>query len=122
MPRSVLIVDDDRLLRAMLGDVLREAGCNVAEAEDADVALQLLARERPGLVFLDLLMPRKSGIELLAEIHQKAPALPIYVLSSLDSPRLFEQCLAAGAHGFLVKPFHPEQVYDVVDRVFGEAA
>jgi len=118
---DVLIVDDDRLLRTMLKDALADVPCNVREADSGDAAIVAIAEKRPAVLLLDLIMPGKSGLDLLKTFSQHGPAMRIVVISSLDAESLVQQALKDGAHGFLSKPFHPLDVQNVV-RAALEAA
>lgn len=118
---DVLIVDDDRLLRTMLKDALADVPCTVREADSGDAALTAIAERAPAVLLLDLIMPGKSGLDLLKTFAERGPAMRIVVISSLDAESLVQQALKDGAHGFLSKPFHPLDVQNVV-RAALEAA
>ena len=118
---DVLIVDDDRLLRTMLKDALADVPCNVREADTGDAAIAAIAQKAPAVLLLDLIMPGKSGLDLLKTFARQGPAMRIVVISSLDAESLVQQALKDGAHGFLSKPFHPLDVQNVV-RAALEAA
>jgi two-component system chemotaxis response regulator CheY len=118
---EVLIVDDDRLLRAMLRDALADVPCTVTELDSGDAALRAVAERKPAVLLLDLVMPGKSGLEVLKALKGTAHGARILVLSALDSEALVQQALADGAHGFLTKPIHPLEVQGVV-RAALEAA
>lgn len=114
---DVLIVDDDRLLRAMLKDALADVPCVVREADSGEVAMAEIERKEPAMMLLDLIMPGRSGLELLKALKVKQVKTRIWVISSLDTESLVQQALADGAHGFLVKPFYPLEVQTVVRAV-----
>jgi two-component system chemotaxis response regulator CheY len=118
---DVLIVDDDRLLRRMLQDALADVPCTVREADSGDAAVAAIAEKLPQVMLLDLIMPGKSGLELLKTFATQSPPMRIIVISSLDTESLVQQALKDGAHGFLSKPFHPLDVQNVV-RAALEAA
>jgi two-component system, chemotaxis family, chemotaxis protein CheY len=118
---DVLIVDDDRLLRRMLQDALADVPCTVREADSGDAAVAAIAEKPPQVVLLDLIMPGKSGLDLLKTFATQSPPMRIIVISSLDTESLVQQALKDGAHGFLSKPFHPLDVQNVV-RAALEAA
>ena len=107
---EVLIVDDDQLIRAMVRDALADVPCEVREVDSGDAALAVIAERKPAVVLLDLVMPGKSGLELLKII--RGPR--VLVLSALDTEALVQQALANGAHGFLAKPIHPLDVQNLV--------
>lgn len=111
---DVLIVDDDRLLRTMLKDALADVPCSVREADTGDTALAAIAQKTPHVVLLDLVMPGKSGLDLLRTFAQMKLKTRVVVISSLDTESLVQQAMQDGAHGFLSKPFHPLDVQNVV--------
>jgi two-component system chemotaxis response regulator CheY len=108
----VLIVDDDQLIRAMVRDALADVPCQVREADSGDAALALIEQQKPAVVLLDLVMPGKSGLEVLKILHGVGPR--VLVLSALDTEALVQQAMSSGAHGFLAKPIHPLDVQNVV--------
>jgi two-component system chemotaxis response regulator CheY len=109
---EVLIVDDDQLIRAMLRDALADVPCVVREADSGDAALSAIAERKPAVVLLDLLMPGKSGLDVLKTV--KGEGSRIFVLSALDTEALVRQAMSDGASGFLPKPFHPLDVQNIV--------
>ena len=109
---EVLIVDDDQLIRAMLRDALADVPCEVREADSGDAALAIIADRKPALVLLDLVMPGKSGLDVLKSLKGKGTR--VVVLSALDTEGLVQQAMADGAHGFLGKPIHPLDVQSIV--------
>lgn len=111
---EVLIVDDDRLLRTMVKDALSDVPCTVREADSGDAALNAITEREPAVVVLDLVMPGKSGLEVLKALKPKGLKTRILVLSSLDTEALVQQAMADGAHGYLAKPIHPLDVQNVV--------
>lgn len=119
---DVLIVDDDRLLRTMLADALADVPCTVREASSGDAALAAIAEKPPQVVLLDLVMPGKSGLDLLKTLSAKYPDMRVIVISSLDTESLVQQARSDGAHGFLSKPFHPLDVQNVVRAALEAAA
>ncbi len=111
---EVLIVDDDQLIRAMLRDALADVPCQVREADSGDTALSLITERKPAVVLLDLVMPGKSGLEVLKALKGRGLPTRVLVLSALDTEALVQQALSDGAHGFLAKPIHPLDVQSVV--------
>lgn len=111
---EVLLVDDDRLLRVMARDALRDVPCVVSEADNGDVGMAAILERQPAVVLLDLVMPGKSGLEVLKAIRGRAPASRVLVLSALESEALVQQAMADGAHGYLPKPFHPLDLQNLV--------
>ena len=109
---TLLLVDDDNFVRRILKDTLAETGIELRllEASDGEEGLAIAAREKPALMFLDLFMPRRSGLEVLAAMKQASPNTRVLIISSMDAEPVVEQALAAGAVGFVGKPFHPLEI------------
>jgi two-component system KDP operon response regulator KdpE len=106
MPKAstVLVVDDEPPIRRLLRTSLAAAGYRVIEAEDAAAALRLAAREQPELVILDLGLPDRGGLELIAEFR-RGSAVPIVVLSARHDERTKVEALDLGADDYVAKPF-----------------
>jgi CheY-like chemotaxis protein len=81
---KVLIADDDRLVRAMLSDLLAELGHAVVAAENGKDAVDLCARERPDLLILDFLMPKLSGLDALHAIRERGVSAPAVLLTAIS--------------------------------------
>lgn len=109
---TVLVVEDERMLRAVLAAVLRAEGYQVVEATDAVEALDTLARHRAAddlcLVVLDMLLPRGSGLDVLSYLKASHSHVPVLAMS-VDTSELV-QASAAGADVVLAKPFEADQL------------
>jgi two-component system chemotaxis response regulator CheY len=120
MALSVMIVDDALFMRNMLKDIFIRAGyAVVAEAEDGVVALERYREVRPDLVTMDIVMPKRSGIEALRDIVKEDPRACVVMVSALGQDSLVLEAVEAGARDFIVKPFKEDKVLDVVRRVVG---
>jgi two-component system chemotaxis response regulator CheY len=121
MSKTILAVDDSPSMRRMLGVTLRAAGYEVIEATDGDEALDYARQHRVDLVLTDVNMPRMDGIKLVSELR----ALPDYRLTPLllltteSSPDRKAAGKRAGATGWMVKPFDPDQLLATLARVLG---
>jgi DNA-binding NarL/FixJ family response regulator len=116
----VLLVDDHAVVRKGIKTILEEqlAGVTVSEAGDGDEALAALARTpTPDVVVLDLSMPGRSGIDLLAEVKHRHPKLPVLVMSLHAEEQFAMRALRAGAAGYLTKAAIPEQVIAAITKV-----
>jgi two-component system, chemotaxis family, chemotaxis protein CheY len=113
---QILIVDDDRFVRVTLRDCLSEVHCDVREASDGQQALEMIESEPPAVVFLDLVMPRLSGLEVLRKVRSTGVGCRILIISSMDVDALVSEAVAAGADGFISKPFHPLEISAAVER------
>lgn len=111
---QVWIVDDDQLQRELLKDALADVPCRFQEYGDGEALLSALSAAAPAVLLLDLVMPGRSGLDLLRAIRALGVRSRIIVVSGLDSESLVQQAMADGAHGFLSKPFHPLDVQSVV--------
>ncbi|OHB28659.1 MAG: hypothetical protein A2X84_06325 [Desulfuromonadaceae bacterium GWC2_58_13] len=121
MGLRVLIVDDALFMRNMLKDVFLKAGYEViGEAADGIEAVELYRRLRPDLVTMDIVMPRKSGIEALQEICAEHPEARIVMCSAMGQEALILEAVQAGARDFIVKPFKEDKVLEVVRRIAGQ--
>jgi two-component system, OmpR family, KDP operon response regulator KdpE len=101
---TVLVVDDEPPILRFLRTSLGAAGYRVVTAENATVAIAMVAAEKPDVVILDLGLPDKSGLEVIAEIRQRSP-VPIIVLSARDDERSKVEALDLGADDYVSKPF-----------------
>ena len=118
MALRVMIVDDALFMRNMLKDICTRAGFEVvAEADNGDIAAQLYCEHRPGLVTMDIVMPRRSGIEALQDIMAADPQARVVMVSALGQDSLVLEAVEAGARDFIVKPFKEEKVIDVIRRI-----
>ena len=113
---NVWLVDDDASIRWVLERALRQGGMSPTAFDHADTALAALRRDRPDVLITDIRMPGRSGLELLTEIRDSQPELPVIVMtahSDLDSAVAAYQ---GGAFEYLPKPFDIDQAVDLVRR------
>lgn len=121
MPLRIMVVDDALFMRNMLKDIFTRAGFEiVAEAEHGESALALYLETRPDLVTMDIVMPKKSGLEALQEIMTSDPKACVLMVSALGQDSLVIEAIEAGARDFIVKPFREEKVLELVRRVTGQ--
>jgi two-component system chemotaxis response regulator CheY len=120
MPR-ILAVDDSASMRQMVTFTLKSAGFDVAEAEDGVVALDLAKKEQFGLVLADVNMPNMDGISLIKALRAEASYkfTPMLMLTTEAGNEKKQEGKAAGATGWIVKPFNPEQLIATIKKVLG---
>ncbi|MFY9317730.1 MAG: response regulator [Burkholderiales bacterium] len=121
MTKTILTVDDSASIRQMVAYTLKSAGFAVVEAVDGADGLEK-ARARPvNLVLTDQNMPRMDGISLVKALRglPQYRATPILVLTTESGDAMKAQGKAAGATGWLVKPFNPQRLLEVVNKVLG---
>ena len=121
MTAKILIVEDSPSMRSLVRETLDRDGYEVTESADGRHALGLLEGMVPDLIITDINMPHLDGLALLREIR-RLPSLrftPVLILTSESGHDLKESGRAAGATGWLVKPFDPDQLRRVVAQVLG---
>jgi two-component system chemotaxis response regulator CheY len=118
MACSVLLCDDAMFTRMMLGNILQEAGYDViGEAADGLAAVERYEELRPDLVIMDMVMPGMGGIDAVRAIRERHPEARIVMCSAVSQRELCNDALAAGAVGFIIKPFDSAQVLEVIESV-----
>lgn len=120
MGKTILTVDDARTMRQMVSFTLKAAGHEVLEAQDGAIALSLLQSRPVDLVITDVHMPNMNGLELTRRLRA-LPSFgrtPIILLTTESDPGKKAEGRAAGATGWIVKPFNQEQLLAIVARLF----
>ncbi|MGN7469616.1 response regulator transcription factor [Brevibacillus sp. SAFN-007a] len=115
----ILLAEDDAVLRMLIGDTLRDEGHLVDIACDGEEALQQIHQNRYDLLILDYMMPKLSGLEVLIRMKQMADkqAVKVLILSAKSQHAEQEKMLAAGANGFMPKPFSPLELVRKVEEM-----
>jgi len=122
MGKLILIVDDSTSVRQMVGFTLREGGYDAVEASDGqDALVKLSGAPSVNMIITDLNMPNLDGIGLIRAVRATLPHkfTPIIMLTTESQDSKKQEGKAAGATGWIVKPFKPEQLLAVVKRVLG---
>lgn len=121
MSAQLLIVDDSTSMRQMVAFALASGGYDVSQAEDGQAALELARGKRFDAVVTDVNMPRMDGIQLIRELRQLPDYrfTPLLMLTTESGGDKKQEGKAAGATGWLVKPFDPEQLLATVRKVLG---
>ena len=119
--KKILAVDDSRSLRNMVAFSLRSTGYQVTEAEDGVEGLALAKKEQFDLVLTDQNMPNMDGLTLIGQLRTlpSYAKTPILMLTTESSDEMKSKGRAAGANGWLIKPFDPQRLLDVVKKVIG---
>ncbi|MFP4327267.1 MAG: response regulator [Paracoccaceae bacterium] len=119
MPLKVLAVDDSRTMRGMLAEVLTEAGFEPFLAEDGEDGLRRLEEIVPDVVITDINMPKLDGFGFIDAVRadRRYKGLPILVLTTESADSLKNRARAAGATGWIVKPFHEVKLVSAIRRV-----
>ena len=121
MPKTILAVDDSASIRQMVSFTLKSAGYDVVEAVDGMDGLEKANARAINLVLTDQNMPRMDGLTLIRTLRglPQYKATPILMLTTESSDAMKTQGRAAGATGWLVKPFDPQKLVEVVKKVIG---
>jgi CheY-like chemotaxis protein len=117
---KVLLADDEAALRFLLTETLSDEGYDIVEAEDGSEAQELLERERFDLAILDYMMPAKTGVEVCEWLRSSSGpnrGLPVILLTAKTLEKDKEKALAAGVTAYIMKPFSPLQLIEVVKEL-----
>jgi DNA-binding NtrC family response regulator len=115
MPKqTILVVDDERLIRWSVKQKLEHWGYHVSEAEDASTALARVQIDNPDLVTLDIRLPDMSGLDVLRDIKQRNPKLPVIMITAYGAVDLAVDALRLGAFDFVEKPINFEKFQNSV--------
>ncbi len=118
MSLRIMVVDDTLFMRQLLRGIIEEEGWEVVgEAADGSEAVEKYRELRPDVTTMDIVMPEKNGIEALAEIMDFDSSARVLVCSALGQESLVAEAKQAGAGGYLVKPFDPQQVKIAIRNV-----
>ena len=122
MKGRVLIADDASFMRQMIREIIEPEGYEVVgEATDGIEAIERFEELHPDLVTMDIVMPKRSGIDAVKGILQKHPTACIVMCSALGQETLVMEALQAGARDFIVKPFKPDSVLATLAKILEKA-
>ena len=121
MDRTILVVDDEEGIRESVREILNDEGYRVVEAPDGTGVLDLIRRERPSLVLLDIWMPQVDGITLLKEIKEQEPEVPVIIISGHGNIHTAVAAAKLGAFDFIEKPLSLDGLLGTVRRALGES-
>ena len=113
---KVLIVDDEKSIRATLAEFVREDGHEVRTAESAAEALRLAEADPPDVVVTDIVLPRMSGVELLGRIHERFPDVQVVMITGEPTVETAAEAVRRGAFDYLAKPISSAAVRSAVAR------
>ena len=117
---TILIVDDENHLRLSLSLILQKVNYRVDTAGSAEDALVYLKLHKYDLMFLDLNLPGKNGIDLLVEVHRQFPHMPVFILTAHAALESAIQAVRLGARDYLIKPVEPVEIVKRVAEVLTE--
>ena len=118
MKRRILVADDASFMRQMIREIIEMEDYEVvAEAIDGVQAMELYQEHRPDLVTMDIVMPKRSGLDALKGILELDADARVVMCSALGQETLVMEALQAGAKDFIVKPFKPDSVLSTLKKV-----
>jgi putative two-component system response regulator len=118
---SILVIDDDAVVREVITEMLKNAGHEVIAAGTAAQALELFADEEIGLVVSDIVMPDLSGLELLEAMRLHRPSLPVVLVTGANTRHNLSEALTRGADGLVAKPFTQAELCEAVENALDRA-
>jgi DNA-binding response OmpR family regulator len=120
--QKVLVCDNEEALRALVRAALEPTDCDIVEACDGDESYELARSERPDLIVLDMMMPGRSGLEVLAELRAEPEFenMPVLMLTARTQATDRSAAAEAGVDRFLAKPFSPLELASIVEELLAE--
>ena len=115
---SIVIVDDNDMMRGILRGILRgEEYDVVGEARNGHSAVDIVNRLKPDIVCMDIMMPEMDGIEALCEIKAKNPNVEVVMVTSNSDEDTVQDSIQNGASGFIIKPFNAARVLNTLNKI-----
>ena len=114
---KILVVDDEAIIRESLRDWLADAGYEVFTAENGSKALELIEKERLGIVIADLVMPGMDGIELMKKAKEIQPSIEVIIITAYASIPTAIAAMKEGAYDYIEKPFCPERAELLIQKL-----
>lgn len=121
MGKNVLIVDDEKVVRITLTDILEKEGYDVESVDRGRLALERIANKEYNVVLLDVILPDMNGIEILGEIKRKSPASHVIIITGFGVIEDAVRAVKFGAYDYICKPFKKDEIQSIVKRAFEES-
>lgn len=115
---SILIVDDEEMMRTLLNRILSREGYKIRSAEDGVVALEVLKAEKFDIIISDMKMPRMDGFELLKIVKNEYPKIGVIIMTAYGDTYTVKDALLLGADEYITKPFKSYEISLVVERAY----
>lgn len=117
-PITVLVIDDDTMIRTLLQNALTQKGFKVFSAANGYDGIDIAKAEEIDVILLDWMMPEMDGMEVLAELKRNTDTMhiPVLMLTSKDDSKDIDLAIAKGAIDYIIKPFNPYEVPEMVQK------
>ena len=115
---TILVVDDEMMMRNLLKKILSNDGFNIVLAEDGEDALRILGNSKVDLIICDMKMPTMSGFELLRLVKNKYPQIGMIMMTAYGDAYSVKDALLLGADEYITKPFKGHEIILVVERAY----
>lgn len=121
--KTILIADDEPSIRVLIHTTLENPDCRILEASTGTAAIAMIQRLHPDAVILDWMMPGLNGMDVLRTMRDnpRTADIPVIMVTAMGQEKQRASGLAAGAQAYLVKPFSPLELLQVVDKVLQPA-
>ena len=117
MSLKILVADDSAFMRNIIKNIIIQNGItDITEAQDGQEAINKYKEVNPNLVFMDIMMPNKTGLEALKEIKKADSNANIIMCTSVGQEKIVQEAVENGAEDFIVKPFKPEDIQEVLSK------
>lgn len=121
--KKILFIEDEVALQKALGDVLRKENYEVISALDGEIGLRMAVTQKPDLILLDLILPKKEGLEVLKELREnpETKRIPVIILTNLERIENVDKALEMGATAYLIKTqYKLEEVIEKVKKALNQ--
>ncbi len=115
---SILIVDDQEMMRVLIEKILGREGYKILTAEDGVHALEILKDEKVDLIITDLKMPRMGGFDLLKQVKENYPEIGVIIMTAFGDSYTVKDALLLGADEYITKPFKAYEISLIVERAY----
>lgn len=119
MRKKIIIVDDEKDIRSLIEKILGEDSYDILQAKDGQELFDLLEKNQPDLILLDVMMPGVNGYEIchLLKRNSDTAAIPVVMLTVLSGPQDASKGMAMGASAYLTKPFDPDDLGQEIENI-----
>ncbi|OGF44974.1 MAG: hypothetical protein A2452_08410 [Candidatus Firestonebacteria bacterium RIFOXYC2_FULL_39_67] len=114
---TILAIDDEKLIRDLISDLLQHYGYNAVTASSGTEAIALIKNSHFDVILCDISMPGQTGFEVFDEVKKIAPEAKFIFVSAFDNQENINKGMSMGAKAFIGKPFSPDELLDVLENI-----